>query len=232
MARISSYNLDTSVSKTDKVIGTDSSGNTTKNFNMKNMADFLNTSSLLNVNGQVIYKFLADQIAPTSGTFVINGGGSDGTSLSSITHLIFHHQNSNNDNIAQYLQYFNGLFVMLTQTDNQNNFAQYSATVSSNTPNQTDFFLTHREGNGSIIADKHYALSYSPKGQTDKNFVSNNISFTAGQAVTVTHNLNKFPSVTTVDTGGSHVFGDVQHINTNSFTITFTASFTGKVYVN
>ena len=96
----------------------------------------------------------------------------------------------------------------------------------------TDFFLTHREGNGAIVADKHYALSYSPKGQTDKNFVSNNISFTANTAQTINHNLNKFPSVTTVDSGGSHVVGDIQHIDTNSFTITFTASFTGKVYVN
>jgi len=91
MARISSYNLDTTVSKTDKVIGTDSSGNTTKNFNMKNMADFLNTSSLINVNGQIIYKFLADQSSTLAGTFVISGGGADGTNLSSITHLIFHH---------------------------------------------------------------------------------------------------------------------------------------------
>ena len=94
------------------------------------------------------------------------------------------------------------------------------------------FFLTHREGNGAIVADKHYALSYSPKGQTDKNFVSNNISFTANTAQIITHNLNKFPSVTTVDSGGSHVVGDIQHIDTNSFRITFTASFTGKVYVN
>lgn len=232
MARISSYNLDTSVSKTDKVIGTDSSGNTTKNFNMKNMADFLNTSSLINVNGQVIYKFLADEIAPLPGTFVISGGGASGTSLSSITHLIFHHLNSNDDNIAEYLQYFDGLFVMITQTDNQNIFSQYSAIVSSNTPNQTDFYLTHREGNGIITADKYYALSYSPKGQTDKNFVSNNIDFVANVTQTINHNLNKFPSVTVVDTGGTHVIGNVEHINTNTLEITFNNNFTAKVYAN
>ena len=231
MAKISSYNLDTTVSKNDKVIGTDSGGSTTKNFKLEDVATFLNNSSLLNINGQVIYKF-STSTSPTPGTFVINGGGATGTNLNAITHLIFHHQDTNNDNIAEYLQYFNGLFVMLTQTDDQNNFAQYSAIVSSNTPNQTDFFLTHREGNGAIVADKHYALSYSPKGQTDKNFVSNNISVTANTAQTINHNLGKFPSVTIVDSAGSHVFGDIQHVNTNSFTITFTSSFTGKVYVN
>ena len=56
MAKISSYNLDTTVSKNDKVIGTDSGGSTTKNFKLEDIAGFLNTSSLINVNGQLVYK--------------------------------------------------------------------------------------------------------------------------------------------------------------------------------
>tara|TARA_R100000900_G_scaffold119402_3_gene94092 strand:+ start:4912 stop:5607 length:696 start_codon:yes stop_codon:yes gene_type:complete len=231
MAKISGYNVDTDVSKTDLLIGTDSSSGT-KNFQLQDIADFLNKSSLLNVNGQVIYKFEASTNAPSAGTFVISGGGANGTNLSTITHLIFHHLNSNQNNIAQYLNYFNGLFVMLTQTDDQNTFALYSATVSSNTANQTDFYLTFIEGNGVITENKHYALSYSPKGQTDKTFVSNEISFTANNPVTINHNLNKFPSVTTVDTTGAHIIGDVQHINTNSFKITFNVPFSAKVYAN
>jgi len=75
-------------------------------------------------------------------------------------------------------------------------------------------------------------MSFSPKGQTDKNYVSPNLNFSAGVAQTIAHNLNKFPSVTVVDSGGSHIVGDVQHINENSFTITFTASFQAKVYAN
>ena len=164
-----------------------------------------------------------------AGIFSIVSGG---PAFNTVTQLKFHHQNSNNDDIAQYLNYFNGLFVLLTQTDDPNTFAQYSATVSSNTANQSDFFLSFREGNGSLIEGKYYALSYSPKGQTDKNFVSNNINFSSGVETTINHNLNKFPSVTTVDSGGSQVVGDIQHIDLNSFKITFKASFQGKVYAN
>ena len=134
--------------------------------------------------------------------------------------------------MLNYLNYFNGLFVLLTQTDDPNTFAQYSATVSSNTANQSDFFLSFREGNGSLIEGKYYALSYSPKGQTDKNFVSNNINFSSGVETTINHNLNKFPSVTTVDTTGAHIIGDVQHINASSFKITFNVPFSAKVHVN
>lgn len=226
MARISTYNLDNTVSKNDKVIGTDSSGSNTKNFKLQNIANFLNNSSLINVNGQVIYKY-SSAFGP--GIFSVVSGG---PSLDSITELKFNNLNSNQDDIADYLSYFDGLFVMLTQTDDQNTFAQYSSLVSSDTPNQKNFTLAFREGNGSLIEGKYYALSYSPKGQTDKNFVTSNINFTANTAQTISHNLAKFPSVTTVDSGGSQVVGDIQHIDLNSFKITFKASFQGKVYAN
>jgi hypothetical protein len=225
MARIGSYNVDTDVSKTDLLIGTDASSGT-KNFQIASIANFLNTSSLINVNGQVVYKY---SNTFDSGVFSLVSGG---PAFSSITQLKFHHLNSNQDDISQYLNYFNGLFVLLTQTDDPNTFAQYSATVSSNTANQADFFLDFREGNGSLIEGKYYALSYSPKGQTDKNFTSNNINFSSGVEIAIDHNLNKFPSVTTVDSGGSQVVGDIKHIDLNTFKITFKASFQGKVYAN
>ena len=232
MARISTYNIDTDVSKTDKLIGTDASFGT-KNFNMENIAKFLNTSSLINVNGQVVYKYSGGSLG--FGEFNIVTGG---PAFSSITKLRFSHFNSNQDNISTYLNYFDGLFIMLTQTDNQNIFAQYGAQASSVVSNAIDFSLAFREGNGVLTQGKHYALSFSPKGSGDKNFTSQSINFTAGQAELINHNLNKFPSVTTVDSAGSHVVGDIQHVDSsgnpskNHFTITFKASFQGKVYVN
>ena len=102
MARLSTYDIDTDVSKTDKLIGTDASFGT-KNFNMENIAKFLNTSSLINVNGQVVYKY---STTFGVGIFSIVSGG---PAFSTITQLKFHHLNSNQDDIAQYLNYFNGL---------------------------------------------------------------------------------------------------------------------------
>ena len=230
MAKISTYNLDTTVSKNDKVIGTDSGGNATKNFKLEDLAGFLNTSSLINVNGQLVYQF-KNSNTPESGKFTKTGGGV-GT-FASQTSFEFSHVNTNEQNIQTYLNYFEDLRIMLTQTDNQNNFALYSVdTITDSGSDYSTLAVTFIEGNGSLVDDKFYAMSFSPKGQTDKNFVSSNIAFSANVAETVNHNLNKFPSVTTVDSAGSHVLGDVQHINENSFTITFTSSFTGKVYVN
>lgn len=229
MARISTYIKDSVVTKDDKVIGSDTSG-ATRNYSMEDIAGFLNTSSLINVNGQLIYKFQIGS-TPQQGSFTVNGG--QPINFSNVSSIDFSHVNTNGQNIQQYLEYFDGLFVMLTQTDNQNNFGQYA--ISSITDSGNDysaFVLGFREGNGALIQDKYYAMSFSPKGQTDKNFTSNNINFVANTPVTINHNLSKFPAVTTVDSAGSHIIGDVQHINNSSFTITFKASFQGKIYAN
>ena len=48
----------------------------------------------------------------------------------------------------------------------------------------------------------------------------------------VTHNLNKFPSVSIVDSANTEVIGEVEHIDSNNLTIKFSAAFSGKAYLN
>ena len=49
---------------------------------------------------------------------------------------------------------------------------------------------------------------------------------------TVVHNLDKFPSVSIVDTAGDEVIGQVHFNNSNTVTITFTSAFSGKAFIN
>lgn len=48
----------------------------------------------------------------------------------------------------------------------------------------------------------------------------------------VTHNLNKYPSVSIVDSSNEEVIGEVEHINANSLTVKFSAPFSGKAFLN
>ena len=48
----------------------------------------------------------------------------------------------------------------------------------------------------------------------------------------VTHNLNKNPSITIVDSSGAEVEGAVTINSLNQITITFCGSFSGKAYLN
>ena len=48
----------------------------------------------------------------------------------------------------------------------------------------------------------------------------------------VNHTLDKFPSVSVVDTGGNLVMGDVEYISTSQLKIYFSYEFSGKAYLN
>lgn len=49
---------------------------------------------------------------------------------------------------------------------------------------------------------------------------------------TVTHNLNKRPSVSIVTSFGAAVVGEINYIDNNNLTITFADPFSGKAYLN
>ena len=48
----------------------------------------------------------------------------------------------------------------------------------------------------------------------------------------ITHNLNKYPSVSVVDSSNEEVIGEVVYINSNSLTVKFSAPFSGKAFLN
>lgn len=49
---------------------------------------------------------------------------------------------------------------------------------------------------------------------------------------TINHNLKMYPSVTVVDTGGSHVMGQTIYPSLNTVTVEFTSAFSGKAYLS
>lgn len=49
---------------------------------------------------------------------------------------------------------------------------------------------------------------------------------------TIPHNLNKFPSVTVVDTLGEQVYAEVRYIDRNIVQVSFALPFMGKAFLN
>lgn len=64
----------------------------------------------------------------------------------------------------------------------------------------------------------------------DKNFIF--VQRIAETIWVIQHPLNKFPSVTIIDSGGNVVIGNVQYISTNEVRCFFSAPFAGKAYLN
>lgn len=68
------------------------------------------------------------------------------------------------------------------------------------------------------------------KGGGDKNYV--HTQSTPAATWTVSHNLGKRPAVVVVDSAEDVVYGDIQYINDNTVTLTFSGAFSGKAYFN
>lgn len=48
----------------------------------------------------------------------------------------------------------------------------------------------------------------------------------------VAHNLNKYPSVSIVDSANEEVIGEVEYVDANNLIVRFTAPFSGEAYIN
>ena len=64
----------------------------------------------------------------------------------------------------------------------------------------------------------------------DKTFVYNQAI--SSNVWEIKHDLDKYPAVTVVDSGGSVVIGEIVYIDKNNVRITFTSAFSGKAYFN
>jgi len=57
-------------------------------------------------------------------------------------------------------------------------------------------------------------------------------NFTNKNTITITHNLNKIPTVIITDTLGNQIYSDIQYLNVNSIKIDFSELISGTVYIN
>lgn len=67
-------------------------------------------------------------------------------------------------------------------------------------------------------------------GIGDKSYTHQQLSPSA--VWTIIHNLNKFPAVEVVDSGGTVVEGDINYTDANTLTVTFSVQFGGVAYCN
>ena len=94
---------------------------------------------------------------------------------------------------------------------------------------------------GATVSTGQVTIPLTPVAATDaasKGYVDAEVAtFIFEQVIpaatwVVTHNLNKFPSVSVVDTANTSGFGAVEYNSANQLTVTFSGAFAGKAYLN
>jgi hypothetical protein len=248
MAIIYSYPKNTDILSTDIVLGTSTKivngrrKNITKNFEIGSIATFFNENSSIAIAGQNNF-FFQNNIAPgrKAGSISFVSGSGTGTPFSNITLLRISKFATSGKDVAAYIGTLINQAIIIAQTDNLNNFGIYKCNnilpVAGN-PNFLDLELEAVNANGAITEDFFYAVAVYPgfvnpnidPNAEDKNFVYTQAVPSASW--TVTHNLNKFPSVSVVDTANTQIFTIAEYIDTNTLILTFSAAFAGKAYMN
>jgi hypothetical protein len=71
-----------------------------------------------------------------------------------------------------------------------------------------------------------------PQGPPGQSITYTHMQITPSDTWVITHNLNKYPSVTIVDSAGSVFIGDIKYISENEIQLEFSSAFAGKAYLN
>jgi hypothetical protein len=228
MARISSYPRDREVQDRDAWIGTESSNRVTRNFTAQAVADYLNIKGKISISGQMVFKF--SNVPTLQGEFT---GPVDGSALTAITTVEISGTDSSGQNVVEFIQYLVDNDILISEQNELSNFGHFKITSYTALGNNLyTLNLTNIGGNGNLDLNKYYdfATFTISSGVGDKNYVHPQDQ--ASAIWTVQHNLNKFPSVTSVNTNNIEMYGEVVFNDLNSLTINFSAAFSGRAFIN
>ena len=228
MARISSYPRDLTVTDEDAWIGTEASNRSTKNFTAASVARYLNIKGKISISAQMVFKF-TDIAPPASGQF---SGPADGTTITTLTTIDVSPIDASGQNTVQFMEYLVGNDILISEQNDISKFGHFNIVSYIVKGNVYTLTLLNIGGNGNLDINKFYdfAIFTLSSGLADKTFV-----FTQNAPATtwnVQHNLQKFPSITVIDTGDTVVTGEYTYIDNNNVTLTFSAGFAGKAYLN
>ena len=227
MARISSYPYDVTVQDTDAWVGSDSVNRSTKQYTAEAVAKYLNIKGKISISAQMVFKYVA--VNPKAGDF---SGPADGSAMTGITTMQLSTADVSGQDVIAFMTYLVGNNILISEQNNISTFGHFL--IDSYTVSAAGFYtlnLTSLGGNGNLTDLLYYDFAvFTLPAQGVPTFI-----FTQAVAATVwnvNHNLGKFPSITVIDTANTVVTGEYTYIDNSSVTLTFSAAFAGKAYLN
>ena len=227
MARISSYPLDITIQDTDAWVGSDSVSRSTKQYTALAVANYLNIKGKISISAQMVFRSVSSN--PGAGDFT---GPVDGSAMTAITTMQLSTADVSGQDIVAFMNYLVGSNILISEQNEISTFGHFlidSYTVS--TPGFYTLNLTNIGGNGNVSDLIYYDFAvFQLSSQQSPTFTFNQI--VASTTWIINHNLGKFPSITVIDTAGTVVTGEYTYTDNNNVTLTFSAGFAGKAYLN
>jgi hypothetical protein len=236
MSRIKLYPNDTNIAGGDRLVGTDITGNATKNYQIEEIAKyFAQTGGADPTRTGFQYNYAGtysnQTIASGEFRYQVDPSAPAQYGWANITGIAISKINRNGVDVSPVVSLVTNQILKLTDVDSSlaNSYGMYVVDSQSFISNESAYLLalTHK---GSVGTPSSEVLTISLSGLSSPSFV-----YTQATPATnwvITHNLNTYPSVTVVDSSGAVVIGAVAYNNKNQIAITFTSAFSGKAYLN
>ena len=166
MARIKTYDQDSTLNKADKVLGTDSATGATKNYSIESILSVANEANLVEVFDGAAFEFqdYIDPAGTVNGVINLNAGTASNAAFSAITTLYISINDKSGNSLAEYLDNANNDFIKISKTDNLNQFGIYEVTAIEDygSNKYKKLTLTARGTNGTLtVGTKYFVANYS-----------------------------------------------------------------------
>ena len=126
MARIFTYDQDADLNLNDKVIGSNSGDNVTKNFSVQSLLDLANSENFINQFDGIVFKAQDYNVDADSFGIITTGTGTyTSTNFSDIQTLYLTDKNLQNGDVSNYIDVLAGYDVRITKKGDTNNFGIY-----------------------------------------------------------------------------------------------------------
>ena len=227
MARISSYPLDITIQDTDAWVGSDSVSRSTKQYTALAVANYLNIKGKISISAQMVFRSVSSN--PGAGDFT---GPVDGSAMTDITTMQLSTADVSGQDVVAFMNYLVGSNILISEQNQISTFGHFL--IESYTVSTAGFYtlnLTNIGGNGNVSDLIYYDFAvFQLSSQQSPTFTFNQV--VASTTWIINHNLSKFPSITVIDTAGTVVTGEYTYTDNNNVTLTFSAGFAGKAYLN
>lgn len=227
MGRISSYKLDTIVSGSETLLGSDFDGSTV-NISLTDVVDFMHSQG---VSGANIFKSTLTTTSFGSGNIKTSGA------LNNVSSLLVSKINIAGHSVVDVLNEFTiGKRIKLFGIPHTGQFQRYRITNSNSQTDRVEFTVSPLSGSSSsFMEESYYGLTLV---EDDKNF---NIVFSDGSnlwsgvgpyTLTITHDLDKTATIDVFNNNNQEVVGAIKNNTLNSIQVEFTSKFSGTAYIN
>jgi hypothetical protein len=162
MARIFTYDQDPSLNLNDKLIGTNSEDNVTKNFTIQSFLELANNENFIKHFDGIVFKVQDYNVDLDQYGIITTGIGTyTNTDFANIQTIYLSDKNLKNSDVGNYIDVLSGYDVRITNKNDVNNFGIYRVdnVVDSGSGTYKILTLTNQDASGQLQKGDEYYVS-------------------------------------------------------------------------